>query len=52
MPRGMNTFAKHCKHLPAIQSWVQVFSKAGVPEPLLRRAMDRALQKHGDLHID
>ncbi|KAM9412815.1 UV-stimulated scaffold protein A [Salvelinus alpinus] len=46
------------KHLPVVQYWVQVFTKAGVPEPLLRRAIDlkssleRALQKHEDLHID
>ncbi|KAL0973954.1 hypothetical protein UPYG_G00213380 [Umbra pygmaea] len=46
------------KHLPAVRSWVQVFTKAGVPDPLLRQAidlkncLDRALQKHKDLHIE
>ncbi|XP_034454641.1 UV-stimulated scaffold protein A isoform X1 [Hippoglossus hippoglossus] len=46
------------KHLPAVQSWVQVFTKAGAGEQLLRRALDlkrsleAALQKHKELHID
>ncbi|XP_071363065.1 UV-stimulated scaffold protein A isoform X2 [Trachinotus anak] len=46
------------KHLPAVQGWVQVFTKAGAEEQLLRRALDlkrsleSALQKHRELHID
>ncbi|XP_059201486.1 UV-stimulated scaffold protein A [Centropristis striata] len=46
------------KHLPAVQSWLQVFTKSGANEQLLRRAMDlknsleAALQKHKELHID
>ncbi|KAM9375585.1 UV-stimulated scaffold protein A [Pholidichthys leucotaenia] len=46
------------KHLPAVQGWVQVFTKAGAEEQLLRRALDlkrsleAALQKHEELHID
>ncbi|KAG7461533.1 hypothetical protein MATL_G00192090 [Megalops atlanticus] len=46
------------KHLPAVQSWVQVFTKAGGNEALLRRALDLksalegALQRHKELHID
>ncbi|CAK6977859.1 UV-stimulated scaffold protein A isoform X2 [Scomber scombrus] len=46
------------KHLPAVQGWIQVFTKAGAEEQLLRRALDlkksleAALQKHKELHID
>nr|XP_019942015.1 PREDICTED: UV-stimulated scaffold protein A isoform X2 [Paralichthys olivaceus] len=46
------------KHLPAVQAWVQVFTKAGAEQQLLRRALDlkgsleAALQKHKELHID
>ncbi|XP_018549908.1 LOW QUALITY PROTEIN: UV-stimulated scaffold protein A [Lates calcarifer] len=46
------------KHLPAVQGWVQVFTKAGAEEQLVRRALDlkrsleAALQKHEELHID
>ncbi|XP_053180475.1 UV-stimulated scaffold protein A isoform X2 [Scomber japonicus] len=46
------------KHLPAVQGWVQVFTKSGAEEQLLRRALDlkksleAALQKHNELHID
>uniref|UniRef100_A0A3Q3LA87 UV-stimulated scaffold protein A n=1 Tax=Labrus bergylta TaxID=56723 RepID=A0A3Q3LA87_9LABR len=46
------------KHLPAVQSWVQVFTKAGAEQQMLRRALDlkssleASLQKHKELHID
>ncbi|XP_070769438.1 UV-stimulated scaffold protein A [Enoplosus armatus] len=46
------------KHLPAVQGWVQVFTKSGAEQQLLRRALDMkrsleaALQKHDELHID
>uniref|UniRef100_I3K0F5 UV-stimulated scaffold protein A n=1 Tax=Oreochromis niloticus TaxID=8128 RepID=I3K0F5_ORENI len=46
------------KHLPAVQGWVQVFTKSGGEEQLLRRALDlkrsleATLQKHKELHID
>lgn len=46
------------KHLPAVQGWVQIFTKAGAEQSLLRRALDlkksleAALQKHEELHID
>ncbi|XP_062856395.1 UV-stimulated scaffold protein A [Trichomycterus rosablanca] len=46
------------KHLPIVQSWVQVFTKVGVEERLMKRATDlkksleKALQKHNELHID
>ncbi|XP_053734995.1 UV-stimulated scaffold protein A isoform X1 [Synchiropus splendidus] len=46
------------KHLPAVQGWVQVFTKSGADQQLLRRALDlktsieAALQKHKELHID
>ncbi|XP_036069882.1 UV-stimulated scaffold protein A isoform X2 [Oryzias melastigma] len=46
------------KHLPAVQGWVQVFTKSRADEQLLRRALDLkrslegALQKHKELHID
>ncbi|XP_044220329.1 UV-stimulated scaffold protein A isoform X2 [Thunnus albacares] len=46
------------KHLPAVQGWVQVFTKSGAEQQLLRRALDlkksleAALQKHKELHID
>ncbi|KAM4555064.1 UV-stimulated scaffold protein A isoform 2-T2 [Odontesthes bonariensis] len=46
------------KHLPTVQSWVQVFTKSGAEQQLLRRALDlkksleAALQKHKELHID
>ncbi|KAK5865303.1 hypothetical protein PBY51_016478 [Eleginops maclovinus] len=46
------------KHLPAVQGWVQVFTKAYAEQRLLQRALDlkrsleAALQKHKELHID
>ncbi|KAK7138463.1 hypothetical protein R3I94_013935 [Phoxinus phoxinus] len=46
------------RHLPLVQSWVQVFTKVGVEEELMRRAtelkrsLELALSKHEDLHID
>uniref|UniRef100_A0A7N6BJW4 UV-stimulated scaffold protein A n=1 Tax=Anabas testudineus TaxID=64144 RepID=A0A7N6BJW4_ANATE len=46
------------KHLPAVHGWVQVFTKSGAEQQLLRRALDlkksleAALQKHKELHID
>ncbi|XP_034399232.1 UV-stimulated scaffold protein A isoform X1 [Cyclopterus lumpus] len=46
------------KHLPALQGWVQVFTKSGAEQQLLRRALDlkssleATLQKHQELHID
>ncbi|XP_068570284.1 UV-stimulated scaffold protein A isoform X2 [Cebidichthys violaceus] len=46
------------KHLPAVQGWVQVFTKSGAEQQLLRRALDlkrsleATLQKHHELHID
>ncbi|KAM4621442.1 UV-stimulated scaffold protein A [Polymixia lowei] len=45
------------KHLPAVQSWIQVLTKSGMEQQLLRRALDlktsleAALQKHKELHI-
>ncbi|XP_072519481.1 UV-stimulated scaffold protein A [Salminus brasiliensis] len=46
------------RHLPMVQSWIQVFTKVGVEEQLMRRAtdlkksLDKALRKHDELHID
>ncbi|KAL7863747.1 hypothetical protein SRHO_G00127310 [Serrasalmus rhombeus] len=46
------------RHLPVVQSWIQVFTKVGVEEQLMRRATDlkksleKALRKHDELHID
>lgn len=46
------------KHLPAVQGWVQVFTKSGAEQQLLRRALDlkksleAALQKQEELNID
>lgn len=46
------------RYLPAIQSWIQVFTKVGVEEQLMRRATDlkksleMVLRKHDELHID
>ncbi|XP_072292307.1 UV-stimulated scaffold protein A isoform X2 [Eucyclogobius newberryi] len=46
------------KHLPAVQGWVQVLTKVGAEQRLMRRALDlkksleAVLQKHKDLHID
>ncbi|KAJ0049843.1 hypothetical protein NL108_003625, partial [Boleophthalmus pectinirostris] len=46
------------KHLPAVQGWVQVLTKAGAEQRLLRKALDlkksleAALHKHKELHID
>ncbi|KAF3837748.1 hypothetical protein F7725_009516 [Dissostichus mawsoni] len=46
------------KHLPAVQSWVQVFTKSCAEQRLLQRALDlkrsleTALKKHKELHID
>lgn len=46
------------KHLPAVQAWVQVFTKSGAEQTLLRRALDlkksleAALQKLKELNID
>ncbi|KAL2077111.1 hypothetical protein ACEWY4_026615 [Coilia grayii] len=45
------------KHLPAVKSWIQVFTRAGGEEDLLRRALDLrqslegALEKYKTLHI-
>ncbi|XP_056899897.1 UV-stimulated scaffold protein A isoform X1 [Takifugu flavidus] len=46
------------KHLPAVQGWIQVFTKSGAEQQLIRRALylkqsiEAALQKHEELHID
>ncbi|XP_060783442.1 UV-stimulated scaffold protein A isoform X2 [Neoarius graeffei] len=46
------------KYLPAVQSWIQVFTKVGVEEQLMRqvtdlkKSLDTALRKHDELHID
>ncbi|XP_016087953.1 UV-stimulated scaffold protein A-like [Sinocyclocheilus grahami] len=46
------------RHLPLVQSWIQVFTKVGVEEELMRRAtelkksLEYALRKHECLHID
>ncbi|XP_037317234.2 UV-stimulated scaffold protein A isoform X2 [Pungitius pungitius] len=46
------------KYLPAVQGWIQVFTKSGAEQQLLRRALDlkrsleATLQKHQELHID
>ncbi|MCJ8733852.1 hypothetical protein PDJAM_G00228580 [Pangasius djambal] len=46
------------RYLPAIQSWIQVFTKVGVEEQLMRQATDlkksleKVLRKHDELHID
>ncbi|KAF4105248.1 UV-stimulated scaffold protein A isoform X1 [Onychostoma macrolepis] len=46
------------RHLPLVQSWIQVFTKVGVEEELMRRAtelkksLEYALRKHERLHID
>ncbi|RXN23811.1 UV-stimulated scaffold A [Labeo rohita] len=46
------------RHLPLVQSWIQVFTKVGVEEELMRRAtelkksLEYALRKHEFLHID
>ncbi|XP_016519913.1 UV-stimulated scaffold protein A isoform X4 [Poecilia formosa] len=46
------------KHLPAVQGWVQVFTKSHAEPQLLRRALslrkslEAVLQKHRELHID
>ncbi|XP_073342940.1 UV-stimulated scaffold protein A [Pagrus major] len=46
------------KHLPAVHGWIQVFTKSGAEQQLLRRALDlkqsleAALQKHKELHIN
>ncbi|XP_067312894.1 UV-stimulated scaffold protein A [Pseudorasbora parva] len=46
------------RHLPVVRSWVQVFTKVGVEEELIRRAtelkksLEQALRRHEDLHID
>ncbi|MED6285456.1 hypothetical protein CHARACLAT_029526 [Characodon lateralis] len=46
------------KHLPAVQGWVQVFTKSHAEPQLLRRALslkkslEAALHKHEELHID
>lgn len=46
------------RHLPMVQSWIQVFTKVGVEEQLIRRAteikksLDKVLRKHDELHID
>lgn len=46
------------KHLPAVQGWVQIFTKSGAEQQLLRRALDLkrsleiTLQKQKELHID
>ncbi|XP_075994796.1 UV-stimulated scaffold protein A isoform X2 [Genypterus blacodes] len=46
------------KHLPAVQNWVQIFTRSGADQQLLRTAVDlkrslkAALLKHKELHID
>uniref|UniRef100_A0A9J8A956 UV-stimulated scaffold protein A n=1 Tax=Cyprinus carpio carpio TaxID=630221 RepID=A0A9J8A956_CYPCA len=46
------------RHLPLVQSWIQVFTKVGVEEELMRRAtelkksLEYALRKHNFLQID
>ncbi|KAI5624773.1 UV-stimulated scaffold protein A [Silurus asotus] len=46
------------RYLPVIQSWIQVFTKVGVEEQLMRQATDlkksleKVLRKHDELHID
>uniref|UniRef100_A0A673JFW0 UV-stimulated scaffold protein A n=1 Tax=Sinocyclocheilus rhinocerous TaxID=307959 RepID=A0A673JFW0_9TELE len=46
------------RHLPLVQSWIQVFTKVGVEEELMRKAtelkksLEYALRKHECLHID
>ncbi|TSL89828.1 UV-stimulated scaffold protein A [Bagarius yarrelli] len=46
------------KYLPATRTWIQVFTKVGVEEQLMRRATDlkksleKVLRKHDELHID
>ncbi|XP_065105289.2 UV-stimulated scaffold protein A [Paramisgurnus dabryanus] len=46
------------KHLPMVLSWLQVFTKVGVEEVLMRRAtelkksLENVLSKHDHLHID
>uniref|UniRef100_A0A665VHK0 UV-stimulated scaffold protein A n=1 Tax=Echeneis naucrates TaxID=173247 RepID=A0A665VHK0_ECHNA len=46
------------KHLPVVQGWIQVFTKARAEQQLLRKALDlkrsleAAQQKHNELHID
>ncbi|XP_066505732.1 UV-stimulated scaffold protein A isoform X2 [Hoplias malabaricus] len=46
------------RHLPLVQSWIQVFMKVGVEEHLIRRAttlkknLEKALKEHDELHID
>ncbi|XP_059378105.1 UV-stimulated scaffold protein A [Carassius carassius] len=46
------------RHLPLVQSWIQVFTKVGVEEELMRTAtelkksLEYALRKHDFLHID
>ncbi|XP_016373019.1 UV-stimulated scaffold protein A isoform X2 [Sinocyclocheilus rhinocerous] len=46
------------RHLPLVQSWIQVFTKVGVEEELMRRAtelkksLEYALRNHEFLHID
>ncbi|XP_054879274.1 UV-stimulated scaffold protein A isoform X2 [Poeciliopsis prolifica] len=46
------------KHLPAVQGWVQVFTKSHAEPQLLRRALslrkflEATLEKHRELHID
>ncbi|XP_026135310.1 UV-stimulated scaffold protein A [Carassius auratus] len=46
------------RHLPLVQSWIQVFTKVGVEEELMRTAtelkksLEHALRKHDFLHID
>ncbi|KAM9469996.1 UV-stimulated scaffold protein A isoform 1-T3 [Clarias gariepinus] len=46
------------KYLPAIQSWIQVFTKVGVEEQLMKRTTDlkksleKVMRKHDELHID
>ncbi|TRY81337.1 hypothetical protein DNTS_029763 [Danionella cerebrum] len=46
------------RHLPLVQSWIQVFTKVGVEEELMRRAtelkksLEQVLRKQDFLHID
>lgn len=46
------------KHLPAVQTWLQVYTKAGVNDERLKRAIDfktaleAVVKKHEDMHIN
>ncbi|XP_026864451.2 UV-stimulated scaffold protein A isoform X1 [Electrophorus electricus] len=46
------------RYLPMVQSWIQIFTKVGVEEQLMRqaislkKALEKALRKHRDLNVD